>query len=117
MGQKLGGMDHGYALLSGVSWVAVEHKVPWTEAYLRIIWHLSRLATTDMGRKWGLCPFWGRELGPHRIQCGRAETYLRAKFHLDPCSRLATIDVGCGTLGEGFSPFGGLVVADAHTPD
>jgi len=57
MGQKLGGMDHGYALLSGVSWVAVEHKVPWTEAYLRIIWHLSRLATTDMGRKWGLCPF------------------------------------------------------------
>jgi len=31
------------------------------------------------------------ELGPHLAQCGRAEAYLHAKFHLDPSNRLATI--------------------------
>ena len=30
------------------------------------------------------------ELGPHLTQCGQAEAYLHAKFHLDPCNRLAT---------------------------
>jgi len=34
-------------------------------------------------------------LGPHLTQCGLDRgPYLRAKFHLDPCSRLATIDMG-----------------------
>jgi len=32
---------------------------------------------------------WG-ELGPHLAQCGWAQTYLHAKWHLDPSSRLAT---------------------------
>jgi len=36
-------------------------------------------------------PLWGGELGPHVTQCGRAEAYLHAKFHLDPSNRLATI--------------------------
>ena len=31
------------------------------------------------------------ELDPHLTQCGRSETYLRAKFHLDPFNRLATV--------------------------
>jgi len=31
------------------------------------------------------------EMGPHLTQCGQAEAYLRAKFHLDPSNRLATI--------------------------
>ena len=44
-----------------------------------------------MGRKLGLCPFGEGELGPHLTQGGRAEAYLRAKFHLDPSNRLATI--------------------------
>ena len=38
-----------------------------------------------------LCPFKEGDLGPRRIQYGRAEAYLRAKFHLDQCDRLATI--------------------------
>ena len=38
-----------------------------------------------------LCPLLGGELGPHLTQCGLAEAYLRAKFHLDPSNRLATI--------------------------
>jgi len=52
----------------------------------------SRLATADTGRKLGgLCPFWGRQLGPHLTQCGRAEAYLHVKFHLDPSNCLATV--------------------------
>ena len=35
-------------------------------------------------------PFWGGELGPHLTQCGRGRG-LRAKFHLDPSNRLATV--------------------------
>jgi len=49
----------------------------------------NSLATIDMGRKLGAVPLWG--LGPHLTQCGRAEAYLHAKFHLDPSNRLATI--------------------------
>jgi len=45
---------------SGVSWVPIEHKVAWVEAYLHTKWHLdasSRLVTIKMGLKWGrLCP-------------------------------------------------------------
>jgi len=48
------------------------------------------LPTIDMGRKLGAVPIWG-ELGPHLTQCGRAEAYLHAKFHLDPSNHLATI--------------------------
>jgi len=55
MGQKLGGC--GCALFLGVSWVPIEHKVTWAEAYLHTKWHHSlscRLATTDIGRKLGV---------------------------------------------------------------
>ena len=52
----------------------------------------SHLAATDMGRKLGGCALLGEgELGPHLTQCGRAEAYLHAKFHLDPSNRLDTI--------------------------
>ena len=40
---------------------------------------------------WGLCPFGEGKLGPHLTQCGQAEAYLFAKFHLDPSNRLATV--------------------------
>jgi len=46
MGQILGG--GGCTLCSGGSWVPIEHKVAWTEAYLHTKWHIdasSRLAT------------------------------------------------------------------------
>ena len=45
----------------------------WAEAYLCTKLHLdpsSRLATADMAKNWGLCPFGGWELGPHLTQFG-----------------------------------------------
>jgi len=39
-----------------------------------------------MGRKLGK-----GELGPYLTQCAQAEAYVRAKFHLDPSNRLATV--------------------------
>jgi len=33
-------------------------------------------------------------MGPYLTQCRLAEAYLRSKWHLDPCSRLATIVMG-----------------------
>jgi len=50
----------------------IESNVARAEAYVRTKWHLaplSRLATTDMGRKLGAVPL-GVELGPHLTQCG-----------------------------------------------
>jgi len=45
-----------------------------------------------MGRKLGGCaPLVRGELGPHLTECGQADAYLRAKFHLDPSKRLSTI--------------------------
>jgi len=45
-----------------------------------------------MGRKLGGCaPLGEGELDPHLTQCGQAEAYLRAKFHLDQSNRLATV--------------------------
>jgi len=58
MGQKLGGV----CPFPGGSWLSIEHKVAWAEAYVHTKWHLSpsnRLATTDIGENWGLCPFGG----------------------------------------------------------
>jgi len=70
--------------------------ITWAEAYLRTKWHFdqsSRLATTDMGRKFGDCARFGEgELDPSLKQCGLGRgLYLRPKFHLDPSNRLATI--------------------------
>jgi len=51
----------------------------------------------------------GRELGPHLTMPpgARAETYLRTKWHLDPSSRLTTIDMD-RNLGWGLlCPFKG----------
>jgi len=39
------------------------------EQELSSSWDGQPLATIHMGRKLGTCPFWGRELGPHLIQC------------------------------------------------
>jgi len=68
-------IEWGCAFLSGGSWVPLDHKVAWAEAYLHIKWHLnpsSRSVATDMGRKLeGLCPFGRGELGPHLTQCGQ----------------------------------------------
>jgi len=42
----------------------------------------------------GLCPFRRGELGPHLTQCRIDRGLPHTKWHLDPCSRLATINVG-----------------------
>ena len=60
MGEKLGGV--GVPFYEGGSWVPMEHKVAWAEAYLHTKWHLSpssRLATTEFGRKLGTVPLQG----------------------------------------------------------
>ena len=48
----------------GGSWVPIEHKVAWAEAYLHTKWHLDAsrcLATIEMGQKLrGSAPFLGR---------------------------------------------------------
>jgi len=72
----------------------------------------DRLATIDMGRKVGrlLCPFPWPGAGSHLTVSPSVEAYLRAKWHLDPSSRLATTDMGqkLGTchffLGEELYP-------------
>jgi len=46
-----------------------------------------------MNRKLGIVPLLG-ELRPHLTQRRLTEIYLRTKWHLDPSSRLATIDMG-----------------------
>jgi len=56
-------------------------------------------ATIDVGQKLGgaVPPFWwgfGGRAGSHLTQCGLGQAYLRTKLHLDPYSRLATIDMG-----------------------
>jgi len=56
MGQKLGTGAVPFFL---GSWVPIEHKVAWAEAYLHTKWHLSpssRLSTTDIGQKLGAVP-------------------------------------------------------------
>jgi len=68
--------------------------VAWAEAYLRTKWHLdpsSRLATIDIGQKWGIVvPLW-RELGdlvPHLTQCGLSRGLppyqLASYIHIQP---------------------------------
>jgi len=52
----------------------------------------------------GRAPFRRGELGPHLTQRRWAEAYLRTKWHLDPSSRLATIDMG---RKFGLRPFWG----------
>jgi len=62
----------GCALCSRGSWVPIEHKVTWAEAYLHTKCHLSpssRLATRDIGRKLRDCvPLGEGKLGPHLTQ-------------------------------------------------
>jgi len=75
----------------------VVYNVAWAEAYLRTKWHLDpsgRLATTDVGRKLGAVPLWGRGAGSPSNNVARAEAYLPTKWHLNPSSHLATTDMG-----------------------
>jgi len=52
----------------------------------------------------GLCPFLGKAGSPSN-NVVRAEAYLHTKWHLDPSSRLATIDMGQKVGGGCCAPF------------
>jgi len=52
------------------------------------------LETIDMGRKLGAVPFGGAQSWPPSNTFFWAKAYLRTKWHLDPSSHLATIDMG-----------------------
>jgi len=55
-------------------------------------WSIQLFVHNRYGQKiWGLCPFGGGRAGSTSNNVARAEAYLRAKFHLDPSNRLATI--------------------------
>ena len=60
----------------------------------------DRLATIDMGRRGGGCcaPLRGGEMGPHLTQRRLAEAYLHTKWHRDPSSGSANMDIN-GKLG------------------
>jgi len=60
----------------------------------------DRLATIDIGRKFGSCALLGGGDGSpcNTVRPGPRSTFVPIKLHLDPCSRLATIDTG-RTLG------------------
>jgi len=109
MGQKLDG--GGCALFSGGSSVPSNTKSPGlrpTSIPSGILMHPAVWPQYKWAENWGrLCPppFWGEELGPHLAQCG---VDIHAKCHLDPSSRLATVDMGqklwrglCRLFGEG----------------
>ena len=66
--------------------------------HLHAKWHFnpsSRLATINVGQKFGDVPLWGRGSWVpiyDLTQCGQGRgLYLHAKFHLDPSNRLATV--------------------------
>jgi len=53
----------------------------------------DHLATITCSENWVVCPFWG-SLIPMWHNVAWAEAYLCTKWHLDPSSCLATIDMG-----------------------
>ena len=66
----------------------------------------DRLPTWTWTENWGLCPF-SRKLDPHVTQYGLDRgLYLCTKWHLDPTSRLATVNMdhkfarGCASFSE-----------------
>jgi len=67
----------------------------------------DRLATIDMGQKWGAVPLLGGgSWVPMQHSTAWAEAYLCTKWHLDPYCRLGTIDMG-RKLGGDTAPFFG----------
>ena len=79
-----------------VSWVPIEHKVAIPSGILvhPAVWPQRTLVDSKIG---GCAPSGEGELCPHLTQC--------RKWHLDPCSRLVTIDVG--RKFGGSAPFWG----------
>jgi len=75
------------------------------EAYVRTKWHRdpsSRFATTNMGRKLGLCSFGGAEFSFNTISRGPRSICLQStKWHVDPSSRLGLYELWTGPVGEG----------------
>jgi len=82
---------------------------PTAEVYFRTKWRLrpsSRLATIDMGHKFGAggCALFSGVAGSPSNTVAWAEAYFHTKWHLSPSSRLATTDIG---QKRRCAPFGG----------
>jgi len=82
----------------------------WAKAYLYTKWHFdpsSCLSTINMDWKVGLCPFLGKELGPHLTQCGLGRGLPPCQVSSWSIQPLAAIDMGrkfgglCPPFGEG----------------
>jgi len=72
----------------------------------------SNVAT--LAKNWGLCPFFGRDLGPHHTHCGLGRGLPHTKWYLDPSSCLATIDMG-GRVGAAVPHFLGAALPPFNT--
>ena len=87
MDRKLGA---AVPFLGGGSWVPIQHKVAWAEAYLHTKWHLnpsSHLAITDTGRKLGegAVPLLGGAGSPsNTVWPGTRPTYMPSFILIHP---------------------------------
>jgi len=86
------------------SWVPIEHKVAWTEAYTSIpngiLVHLAFGHNGHWPKIGGCAPLGEGDLDPHGTwvpiyhKVAWAEAYLHTKWHLNPSSHFATRYVG-----------------------
>ena len=91
-GPKIGG--RGAVLLSGGSGPLSDTMSPGsrpTSVPSGVLIHPAVWPQHTWAENWGLCPFLG-ECPTQYVPW--AEAYLRAKWHLDPSSRLAIMDMG-----------------------
>jgi len=60
----------------------------------RISGQISKFSTSTLKIGEGHRPFFEEGLGPNLTQLAWAEAYLHTEWHLDACSRLATMEMG-----------------------
>ena len=95
IGQKLGAVlwGGGAGSPSNTLWPGPRSTSPPSDTLI----HIAVWPQQTWAKNWGLCPFGGGGAGcpsNNVASCIWAEAYLPAKWHLDPSSRLATIDMG-----------------------
>jgi len=85
----------------------VVYSVAWAEAYLPSKWHLdpsSRLATTDMGQKWGICPFGAAESPSNTMRPRPRPTSMPGFILIDPTVWPQYTNVKDGQTGQDNGP-------------
>jgi len=103
-----------YPFILGRSWVPSKYKIAWAEAYLHTKWHLSpssRLATTDIGRKFGVCPFGGAATPSNTTLPGPRFTCVPSGILIQPGEGCALFSGELGPhrtqsrVGRGLPPY------------